>query len=443
MHMRALTAIRTTRVALLGGILGLLLLTAGPALAAELEGFAGDIRLNQGHYYDYQPFVVKMALNHDNPQLGPVDARVYVALEYQGRILFYPSYTPWPTYLSRTFAPGYTEEVLLSAWLGNLTAGGTINWYLYVAEEGTGRTMLFRTNSMTLHPEADSDEILIYRGRFLRGSENPAGLTRIQDQEPLDVVEVGTYYIEETEVTNAMYNRFIEAEGYSAKWADCWSRAGWEWKEANGVWAPNQWGENAFHMGPGSPNYPVSGVSYYEAEAYARWAGKRLPTEAEWERAARGSLRPNVPVLSVLNYPAFPWGELMDCSRVHYWDCGARTKAPVKSYPLGQSYHGLYDVAGNVWEWAFDYYMPVYYNTANERGTPSVGGSPYGPSKPRINLDGHWGHTWRGGSFWFTSGYYPVECANRYNAAANNRYLYVGFRCARDAQGTPPMPLDQ
>jgi formylglycine-generating enzyme required for sulfatase activity len=168
----------------------------------------------------------------------------------------------------------------------------------------------------------------IAAGEFLCGFDKRAART-------------GAYEIDLTETTVAQFAKFIEAGGYRER--ALWSEAGWHWREELAVDKPRFWGdaEWAPYL---EPQKPVVGVSFHEADAFARWAGRRLPTELEWERAARGE-----------DGRAYPWGEAWDPMKAHARG-GVRCTLPVGSFPAGASPHGLLDAAGNVWEWCSDAY---------------------------------------------------------------------------------------
>lgn len=173
-----------------------------------------------------------------------------------------------------------------------------------------------------------------------------------EDEEPKHTVALRDYWIGQTEVTNAQYRRFVEAGGYDNQ--RYWSESGWAWKERTGITAPLYWTDSNWN----GDDYPVVGVSWYEAEAFANWAGARLPTEEEWEKAARGT-----------EGLTHPWGNTWDSTRLNYcdrncpysWkdsegDDGYAFTAPVGSYPSGASPYGALDMAGNVWEWVDAWY---------------------------------------------------------------------------------------
>ena len=215
-------------------------------------------------------------------------------------------------------------------------------------------------------------------GEFWMGSDPPEG----QDEErPRRRVATGAYEIGETPVTNA---QFAAAENLYADRA-AWSQAGWDWREANGIVAPRFQGEDAWRDYL-APDQPVVGVSWYEADAFARSLGMRLPSEAEWERAARGD-----------DGRRFPWGD----DWVPEWAAhrgGLRHTLPVRSLPQNRSPYGLFDCAGNVWEWCADEFAP---------GLRSARGGSWNAHPPRL------------------------RCAARNAWPPQARFSNLGFRLAR------------
>jgi len=139
--------------------------------------------------------------------------------------------------------------------------------------------------------------ILIEAGDFLMGSSEKEIMKVSKDagkstkyfacETPQHKVYLDAYYIDKYEVTNRQFQDFIEAGGYENH--IYWTEDGWNWKDKNVYEEPKWWLSGQNHSGVNNPSYPVIGVSWYEASAYATWAGKRLPTEAEWEKAARGT----------------------------------------------------------------------------------------------------------------------------------------------------------
>ncbi len=200
------------------------------------------------------------------------------------------------------------------------------------------------------------DMVWIPAGSFLMGNNGSEPYSYSREL-PQHSVYLSEYWIGKHEVTRGEYRRFMEAGGYSN--SAYWSSAGWSWKVSNGrtepyYWAADQdWGTGTFTQ---TDSHPVVGVSYYEAEAFCAWAGGHLPTEAQWEKAARwtGSY-PNV----------WPWGNVWDAEKCNNWydhnSAGGGYQryqtAPVGSYPSGASPYGLQDMAGNVWEWVADWYV--------------------------------------------------------------------------------------
>jgi formylglycine-generating enzyme required for sulfatase activity len=234
-------------------------------------------------------------------------------------------------------------------------------------------------------------------------------------EQPQHEVHLDAYWIGETEVTNAQYRGFVEGGGYSAP--EYWTAEGWQWRERQGVTQPMYWGDP---LGNGDA-YPVVGVSWYEADAFARWAGTRLPTEAEWERAARGT-----------EGSRWPWGDEWDGSKANFCDrnCdypwrdsraedGYRFTAPVVSYRSGASACGALQLAGNVWEWVADWYAEQYCPTGALSVNPA--GCPSGEYR-----------VIRGGAWNFEP--YALRGATRGRLEPGNRSSALGLRVAVPAQ---------
>ena len=225
---------------------------------------------------------------------------------------------------------------------------------------------------------SDSDLVLIPGGEFLMGKDGEG------DHSPAHSVYIDSFYIDAYEVTNSQYFAFCEEMGHRL---------------------PEFWRMDEFNCGLDFPDHPVVGVSWRDAEKYADWAGKRLPTEAEWEYAARGGLVGK-------NYPK---GDDLDSTLANYalkgWTKGT---VPVGIYPPNG--YGLYDMAGNVVEWVSDYYADDYYNTSPYK-------NPTGPEKGKFRVI-------RGG------GWHSGPSCNRVffrNALPPGWVDFnVGFRCAKD-----------
>ncbi len=306
-------------------------------------------------------------------------------------------------------------------------------------------------------------------GEFTMGS-NEDGVSPAE--RPAHRVRVSGIWMDETDVTNAQFRRFVEATGYvttaekaptieeirryampgapdpkqeelvagalvftpPAHPVDLREVRGW-WK-----WTP---GADWRHPeGPGSSidgmdNHPVVHVSWFDAEAYAKWAGKRLPTEAEWEFAARGGL----------DGKKYVWGdepfsnEHPQCNNFqgHFPDKNtaedgyART-SPVKAFPANG--YGLYDMAGNVWQWCSDWYLPDAYAAAAGQ---SISVNPIGPKSsfdPRMRPPER---VHRGGSFLCCVGYcFNYRPSARMGCTPDTGMSHIGFRCVKDADKSHP-----
>lgn len=306
--------------------------------------------------------------------------------------------------------------------------------------------------------------VLIPGGEFNMGARDKKFARK--DEYPVHRVHVNAFYMDEHEVTNAQFRQFVEATGYitfaerKLKWEDvrktlppgtpkppdAYFESGslvfnqpdhpvplnnhlvwWKWQKGANWQQPTGPGSTI----KGKENHPVVHVVYEDALAYANWAGKRLPTEAEWEYAARGGNDENI----------YPWGtELVDVGAIkaNSWQGNfpnQNTKAdgymfssPVKQYAANA--FGLFDMAGNVWELCSDWYHHAYYASFNGGGVainPPGPDSSLDPAEPQVQKK-----VIRGGSFLcndaYCSGY---RAAARMKMALDSSAPHVGFRCVR------------
>ncbi|HIE28413.1 TPA: hypothetical protein EYP66_14130 [Candidatus Poribacteria bacterium] len=246
--------------------------------------------------------------------------------------------------------------------------------------------------------------IFIPPGAFIMGSDVESFYGTIitssvhakSDEAPTQAVYLEAYYIDKYPVTNAEYGEFIAATNHPP---------------------PRHWDGGIY---PASlANHPVVYVSWHDAQAYSQWAGKRLPTEAEWEKAARG-----------VDGRIYPWGNKFYSSKCSFSimprslfdqrvgsSAPLVSTAPVGSSPAGASPYGVFDMAGNVWEWTSDWYLPYAGNIAKNRD--------YGEKEKVIR-----GGSWLEGKDETLRVY--TRCANRLHAPPNYKANNIGFRCAKD-----------
>jgi iron(II)-dependent oxidoreductase len=263
----------------------------------------------------------------------------------------------------------------------------------------------------------DAAYAVVPAGPFVMGTDDRTWA--YDNERPAHVVELPSYRIDLAPVTNAQYLAFVLDGGYRRR--ELWSDEGWLWlMDARvphpGRWvraADGSWSERAYgRLGPLVPDRPVIHVSWHEAQAYARWAGKRLPTEAEWEKAAAWDLEKRVA-------RRYPWGDTPPTD--DHANLDQRTFAPsaVGSYPLGRSFFGCYEMLGDVWEWTASDFAPY----------PGFTAFPY-----REYSEVHFGRghkVLRGGS-WATQ---PIAVRNTFRNwdFPERRQIFAGFRCAADA----------
>jgi len=251
-------------------------------------------------------------------------------------------------------------------------------------------------------PRFDTIEwIDIPGGEFYMGAQktNEAGQNFDPDayniEEPVHAVKLSAFQMSKYPITVAQYKKFIEADGYKNK--EFWKAGDFAEREA-----PDEWDEQLLH-----PGRPVVYVRWYEASAFAAWIGGRLPSEAEWEYAARGAA-----------YRKWPWDDTTpDAERCNLRDTNLSAPSPVGVFPENVSPFGLVDMAGNVWEWCRDWYSEDYYKQCLKQGTVD---NPPGPKK------GDW-RVLRGGSYYDDA--QLVRCALRISGTLENGGFNYSLDC--------------
>jgi eukaryotic-like serine/threonine-protein kinase len=229
--------------------------------------------------------------------------------------------------------------------------------------------------------------VQVLAGEFLMGSDPTKDKYSKNDEQPQRIVSLDSFWIDQTEVTNGMFVKCVEAGACDRPVVNSSNSR------------DSYYGNNQFD------DYPVINVSWNQAKAYCTWAGAKLPTEAQWELAARGT-----------DGRTYPWGEGIDCNMANYSDCGGDTKA-VGSYPGWASPYGALDMAGNVHEWVADWYDSNYYNQS--------------PSNNPTGLTNGESRVIRGGSWYCGSD--CLRASSRSWYPPGNGGPDVGFRCARNA----------
>ena len=250
----------------------------------------------------------------------------------------------------------------------------TINFWLYLTSLALFLSCASQSttlNQINSHEKAPADMVYLPGGTFAMGN-NQGKL----NEQPVHEVVIKPFYIDIHEVTVSQYATFLEETGHKQP----------------AYWQPEL----------DRPDDPVVGITWNDALAYATWSGKRLPTEAEWEYAARGGALDKT----------YPWGDQPDRKYANFSSSGI---APVKRFePNG---YGIYDMIGNVWEWCSDWYSDDYYRVASRN-------NPQGPFTGTHKV-------LRGGT-WY-SNEEQIRITNRYYSLPEIKSFHIGFRCVKEA----------
>ncbi|UCH96670.1 MAG: SUMF1/EgtB/PvdO family nonheme iron enzyme [Candidatus Aminicenantes bacterium] len=210
--------------------------------------------------------------------------------------------------------------------------------------------------------------VSVEAGEFTMGSDE------WEREQPIHRVYLDAFMIGKYPVTNEEFKAFITGNGYKNE--ALWTHEGWQWREEENIVEPLYCHDRKWN----GPNFPVVGISWYEADAYAKWLSQTtgykfaLPSEAQWEKAARGS-----------KGLVYPWGNKFDKNLCNSDEAGLRRTSPVGTFPAGASPYGCMDMAGNVWEWCADWYGEDYYKKSPAK-------NPQGPSagSGRVIRGGGW-----------------------------------------------------
>jgi serine/threonine-protein kinase len=234
-------------------------------------------------------------------------------------------------------------------------------------------------------------------GDFYMGSRDSDDASAYGDEKPMHVVHLDDFWMDQYEVTNEQFALFLNEEGNQEEDDVNWVNV--EDEGSNIIYEDGQYKSRS-----GYEDHPVTYVSWYGAQSYCQWAGKSLPTEAEWEKAARGT-----------DGRIWPWGSDWDEDKVNSKDAGPGHTTEVGSYPDGASPYGCMDMAGNAWEWVADRYQWDYYQAAPDHSNPQ------GPDQgaPRVVRGGSWALPQR-----------LTRCASRFGFLPQVRRDDLGFRCA-------------
>lgn len=249
----------------------------------------------------------------------------------------------------------------------------------------------------TPHRCGESRMTRIPAGKFPMGSDDGGGFER-----PVHEVWLDEFLIDTTLVTNAQFAQFVAASGYvstAERRGKAWGLRDGKYHDIEGLcWRS--------YAGADRQQHPVVLVSWHDAMAYAAWLGKRLPTEAEWEKAARGRTQ-----------TMYPWGSEADVANAPFGREALHVPATAAVGSYAPNEYGLYDMVGNVWQWCADWYAADYYQRSPTR-------NPRGAEVGELRV--------RRGAAWNIIQTFRLRCANRGAVSPETTVPNLGFRCALD-----------
>jgi formylglycine-generating enzyme required for sulfatase activity len=300
----------------------------------------------------------------------------------------------------RKLMPQVPEELTeVDDFIGKLMDYLTIEEKREIAKKRVHDRREIMQSALKKNKDRWEEKTLVPVGEFLMGSKEE---DFIPEEMPQHLVILDAFYIDRYEVTNAQYWEFLDYIMKTGDHSKCSPS-----EPINKSHLPGNAFRGYEYKYYNHPDYPVNRVDWYDAYAYAAWAGKRLPTEAEWEKASRGT-----------DGRRFPWGNVWE---IRFCNVGTDGNLPVTvgSFDDGNSVYGCYDMTGSVSEWCEDWYHPEYYLKSPKK-------NPKGPIK------GTGKRIIKGGSM-FAQNVYKLRCAVRMFGEPSDRNKSVGFRCAKDA----------
>jgi sulfatase modifying factor 1 len=301
----------------------------------------------------------------------------------------------------RRLMPQVAEELNeVDDFIGKIMEYLNVEEKMEIAKKRVDDRRSIMETALKTYKEKWDEMALVPAGDFIMGSSQE---DFIPEEMPQHTVTLDAFYIDKYEVTNAQYWEFLDYIAKTNDHSKCSSS-----EPINKSHLPGSSFRGYEYKYYNYPDYPVTRIDWYDAFAYAAWKGKRLPTEAEWEKAARGT-----------DARRFPWGNVWE---IKFANVGTDENLPVTvgSFEEGKSVYGCYDMTGSVSEWCNDWYHPEYYLETPKK-------NPMGPEK------GTGKRIIKGGSL-FAQNVYKLRCAVRMFGEPSDRNKSVGLRCANDAK---------